>query len=424
MGQGVSPLGLLFALLWSWLALRVPRVRAYGLTSLGVPGAVGWALSAGGLEARALGAALLMLVFVAGASLGWGLEEEARAPWWPALVLLIWQPSTLGVLGVSGLALLCSLRWRSGLSWSLGAAQSAQSAAWIAVIALIAALAIGTLWLPAPSALQAPRLPTPRLEIAQTPRAASDSAIFAPTTPVLETPRLKLPPLWIWSLASLALGFYLWRERRAVLMGAPARGGASPRRFKPGQRLMLPLLLLSALLVWATLLAWRGESVPISLRQETLSAAWLVILGLVSSLAALALLWSLWRLFNRWKTSSSQLVPLEPIHSSAPALSELSADRVRAAYATWLRLLETLELRRAQSQTPAEFARLVSVHHPALRGSTNALMIAYERVRYGAIPSETELTRALSALEEWQLEAVRIRREAAFKLEDAQRLEA
>ena len=416
LSQGVSPFVLPLALLWAWLALRVPRVRAYGLTSLGVPGAVGWALTPGGLETRALGAGLLMLVFVAGAMLGWGLEEEARAPWWPALALLIWQPSTLGVLGIGGLALLSSLRWRAGLSWTRGSVRTAQITAWLAAGTLIAVLALGTLWLPSPSALRAPRLPIVRLEIAQSPQPISDTAVFATAPSSLETPRLRLPPLWIWSLAAVVLGFYLWRERRAVLMGAETRGGVAVRRVKTGQRLMLPLLMLSAILVWTAMLSWRGEDVPITLHQETLNTARLAVLGLVTSLAALALLWRLWRLVSRFRSSRAQPVTLEPFNSSDAETLELSANRVRAAYQTWLRLLETLELRRAQSQTPFEFARFVSVHHPILRASTDALMTAYERVRYGAIPSAAELSGALTALENWQLEAVRIQREAVLKL--------
>jgi Domain of unknown function (DUF4129) len=81
---------------------------------------------------------------------------------------------------------------------------------------------------------------------------------------------------------------------------------------------------------------------------------------------------------------------------------ELPENRVRAAYALWLRFLETLELPREKVETPFEFSRRVNVHHPNLREATSALTQAYERVRYGSSIVQTDAIKAEEALQEWR----------------------
>jgi hypothetical protein len=85
-----------------------------------------------------------------------------------------------------------------------------------------------------------------------------------------------------------------------------------------------------------------------------------------------------------------------------PKSLELPENRVRAAYALWLHFLEALELPREKVETPFEFSRRVTVHHPNLRDATNALTQAYERVRYGSSILESDALKAEEALLEWR----------------------
>ena len=404
--HGVSLLALGLTLLWSWAALSLPRVRAYGLTSASLPGALGLLLTPGPLEARALGAGLTVLTFVAGTTLVWGLEEEIRAPWLGALALLVWQPSSLGLLGLGGLALLSSLRWRGGVSWTRGAVKNRSTPAWVAALGLIALLALVTVPLPAPAALRVPRVPTPRFVVVQPPL----STVSPPRslTPLESASgrglgRLGLPSAWWWLGLAVLIGL-VWRSRRTLLPRTGGQPGTLSLKARGGGRAFVPLLLLTVALLWVALYSWRGATTAIPVPVELFTSGWQILFGI----GAVAALWAVWRWlrgFQRFRLSAtSPAAEVELRHANL----ELHGDRVRAAYQTWLSLVHDLELRRAAWQTPVEYARFVTVHHPELRSSTDALTGAYERVRYGGVPSERELEAALEALQTWQRHAARL----------------
>jgi Domain of unknown function (DUF4129) len=407
--HGVSPLALALTLGWTWATLRLPRVRAYGLTTLGIPGVVGLMLTEGPLEARGIGAAFTMLVFFVGATLGWGLEDEARVPWLGAVALLIWQPSSLGVLGLGGLALLSSVRWRAGVSWTRGSLRNGSTRAWGAAFGLIVALAALTAWLPAPTPLRAPSLPVPRLTIAQTPRAVSDVPAPLPSSGALTGSRLSLPPLWVWALAMIALTWFVWRQRQTLLPKDLRVGLTVKPRVERRVLALLPLMLLFVVMFVIVVLSWRGQSVEVRVPFEVFTTTW----QLLFALGMAALLFVVWRWIQGFKRTRLAPSTLEPSPIAPETTLEENANRVRAAYQAWLRLLEGLELRRGAWQTPLEYARLVHVHHMALRAATDALTGAYERVRYGGTPSEHELEAALTALETWKAHAARLEAERA-----------
>ncbi|NJK46784.1 MAG: DUF4129 domain-containing protein [Pleurocapsa sp. SU_196_0] len=419
--HGVSLVALLLTLAWTWATVSLPRVRAYGVTTLALPGFAGLLLTNGSLETRALGAALTTLVFLIGSSLGWGLEDEARTPWWPVVALFVWQPSSLGVLGLSGLALISGLRWRAGVSWTRGSQRSGAPRAWLAALMLVTLLAVLSLPLSTPTPLRTPSVPVPRLTISQTPglNAVPDTPLVFSGAPP-ESTRFQLPPPWVWMLPLALLVWFVWFVWRQRLVPNTKLISSADSLTSPAQgrqRFMLPLLILFALLLYVGLLAWRTAGAEVIVPVEVLTAGWQVVFAL----GAFALVWAVWRFVRRFKRLTSKPTDLEPLESVTPTPLELSSDRVRAAYQTWLRLLTEIDLRRGAWQTPLEFARYVNVHHPNLRGSTDALTVAYERVRYGGFPSDAELEAVRAALEVWTVHAARERERnlasSAFHLE-------
>ena len=123
--------------------------------------------------------------------------------------------------------------------------------------------------------------------------------------------------------------------------------------------------------------------------------------GLLALLFFLGLI-VLWRL----KKPKLGLVKHEKPLNSDSELEKLRylapKDAVRAAYFQWLVALRDLEIRRSPTQTPLEFMGLVQILHPQLNTQTQTLTEAYQRVRYGATPSQDELETVLEALGAWQ----------------------
>jgi hypothetical protein len=166
-------------------------------------------------------------------------------------------------------------------------------------------------------------------------------------------------------------------------------------------------MLLFVFMLGVVVTAWRGERVEVRVPLEAFTATWQILFAL----GAVALVYAAWRWVRGFKRQRLESLRLEPLPTAPEGTLELNADRVRAAYQTWLRLLRDLELPRTGWQTPLEYARFVNVHHVAQRLHTDALTTAYERVRYGGTPSEGELEAVLTALEAWRGHASELERE-------------
>jgi hypothetical protein len=150
-------------------------------------------------------------------------------------------------------------------------------------------------------------------------------------------------------------------------------------------------------IVW-TIRTFSSHGIPLHLPTAPNWVSGVLILLFVIGMIVPIWLWIRAYLANR------ALKPLEIITfaNKKRNLLELPKNRVRAAYALWLRLLFDLELPRNNSETPDEFSRRVTVHHPSLRDATKTLTEAYERVRYGSVVLESDALKAEEALDEWR----------------------
>lgn len=372
--------------------------RAYGLMLVGLPGALGLALTPGGLTHRSLGALALMIGYWAAWSALQSRDEESRFGWWPAMILAAWQPTMWAVPGIAFLAASSSRAWRGGLAPARGAqnpnGSSRTSWALVAAGALAAALIAGPLPQPGGVRLQDSAIPIPRFEI-----------------PAVSTPppmpfsgdgsrlRLSLPGLPPWWWFALAAAGAVWFSRRARgRLGALKAGKIRKRKLIFD--LALPLAVLTTLLITFVIGALPGPTGQV--RSFTLPLPLGPIFGAIYALGLIGLAWRGWvflrGLLERagWKATEPIVLP-----SRRANAFDLPADRVRAAYARWLGHLRDLELPRAPWETPFEFARRVGVHVESMRDDTRSITQAYERVRYGGAPSDLEARGVEEAVERW-----------------------
>jgi Domain of unknown function (DUF4129) len=185
--------------------------------------------------------------------------------------------------------------------------------------------------------------------------------------------------------------YFVWRK-------LAAQPKARPETMKKASGLLfLGLLVLTVFMVFNVLLGISSQTQKSSL---VLSGDWFIWLGALMFLA----------LFVAWQIAKNRALALVP--TTAPSDSALETlrrippeDAVRAAYYRWLVWLGDLETRRSPTQTPSEFLQMVATQHPAMRHHSQTLTHAYERVRYGQIPSQDELEQVLFALEQWRTEA-------------------
>lgn len=379
----------------AWFRLKP---RAYGLMLVGLPGAFGLIVTPGGLTQRAVGGLALMIGYWAAWSALQSRDEETRFGWWPAMILVAWQPTFWAVLGIAFLAAASSRAWRGGLAPARGAqVPVASRLSWAVVAAGVLAAALIAWPLPRPGGLEFhdARVVIPRFEIPAS-TTSSPPPIFSGGGPGL---RLTLPRPSAWWWLALAAVYAAWFARRGRSTLTALRAGKIRKR-KLALDLGLPLAVLTSLLMAFVFSALPG---PVGqVRSLELPIPLGPIFVTLYALGLVALVWRAWVLLRAlleragWRAT-------EPISLLAQRETsfELPADRVRAAYARWLAHLRDLELPRAPWETPFEFSRRVTAHVEVMREDTRAITEAYERVRYGGAPSDLEARAVEQAVERW-----------------------
>lgn len=402
---GLHPLAWLACVLFGLMAWQFKRTRWYGLTLLWCPAMIGLLATNTGPLTRAWGAILGMLGFYAIWCVLQARDEDSRSGWWAATLLVIWQPSSFALLGITFLAAQSTTRWRSGLAPARGAASHTSPQRWLGV-ATLALLVLGSsLLLPPPAPWHVQDLLLPRLELTVPKTVASfPQADFSPRVTPFELRRFDPRPIII---GILILGGLLLVQSQVRLSRSKTLVTEVKAQKKPRAKFDLVLVFVFASVLMTVLIFWTIRSfsnhaivVRVSTMPNWFSSV--LILIFVAGLLASLVHWI------RVVLAKRALKPIEPIVflGKKQRSLELPENRVRAAYALWLRLLEILELARDDSETPFEFSRRVNVHHPSLRNATSRLTEAYQRVRYGSSIFETDALTAEEALLEWRSSVV------------------
>jgi hypothetical protein len=390
-------------------AAKFPKVHALGLSLIGLPAATALLLTEGDATMRSGAALLAMLEFYALEQIFWGLSEDTPQPWWMLGLVWLWMPSVLGVLGMVLLFVVCHQRWRSGLASVRHTQKHSAARGWgvIGLVLLLVLVASSWVGLPKPETLTLPDLPNLRLQnatpAALEPNNAAGSALPESVRPI----STGLPYVGGSEFVALLMLLYLyfaWRRlqvRRPVGKGRNAKGG-----------LWLGLLILSVVVGLMVLFGFNQANPERRSLVLPLDSSFMVW----AALALFLLFFVAWRIHQaRQKRGEVKLevdeLGLQPLRFTAPD------DAVRAAYYRWLLWLRDLELHRSPTQTPSEFGQMVGVQHPTMRQHSQTLTNAYERVRYGSMPSQAELEQVLHALEQWRLELGRLLPEGVSLLE-------
>ena len=398
--HGLPVLAWLAAVAFSAWAWHKPKIREYQFTLLVFPGLLGLIATPGTLQARAWGAVLAMTGFWATWFALQGRSEDNRLGWWPAVLPALWQPSPLALVGVAGLAITSSRRWRAGLAPARGAVGVSRPASWVLVLVLVAVIGLAATRLPAPVPLQALELPNvPMFEWPSQPPAlpSSPEPVSASSSTLNKLRSGTDVPPWSFLVIVVFAGLWaVWNFKRQPRL--EWRAGKPNVRRRVSFDLMFPLAMATGALGWFLIQALRsGSRATIRMPNWQLPPVFAPILV---GLGVIAFGWWLWRWGKRRHWGPLAVSDWRSLPTQARSL-ELPADRVRAAYARWLHHLHSLDLPRDQAETPFEFARRVDAHHPNLRDATHTLSGAYERVRYGGQPSEPDADAVESALEHW-----------------------
>jgi Domain of unknown function (DUF4129) len=402
---GLHPLGWVACVLFGLMAWQFKRTRWYGLTLLWCPGVIGFLASNTDPLTRAWAALLGMFGFYAIWCVLRAGDENSSTGWWTAALLVIWQPSSFALLGITFLAAQATTRWRLGLAPARGAAQHSSIQRWLDVATLALAVFASSLLLPAPAAWRVQDILLPRLELT-VPKTSSSfpQADFSARTVPFELGRFDPRPIVI---GILILGAVLLAQSQTRSRFGKSLGLAVSQKKKPKAKFdwLLVFVLASVLVmlfVFWTIRTLSSRVIP--LQVPTMPAWFSSVLILIFALSLVAALFYWVRIF----LAKRAFKPIEPISFPGKRRNvlELPENRVRAAYALWLRLLDELELPRDGAETPFEFSRRVSVHHPNLREATQVLTEAYQRVRYGSSMTETDALRAEEALLEWRSSVV------------------
>jgi hypothetical protein len=398
---GLSALAWLACVLAGLVAWQVKRIRWYGLTLLWFPGALGFLATSADPLTRAWGAMLGMLGFYSLWCVLQARDEDAPSGWWAAVLLVIWQPGSLALLGLGFLAARATSRWRSHLAPARGALRHSSLPRSFSLAALALAVFGFSFLLPSPAPWRVQDVLLPSLEF-QAPKAGflSVQPDFRLRAGAAQTLGFDPRPV---IFGILALGAVLvlqtrFQKSRGQTEAREIKTTKKPRaKFDPVLIFVIATVLVVMLIFW-TIKTFSSRSLPVHM--PSVSGWGVVILGVLFAIGALAatLLWLRMHLTKR------RLKPLEIISFGSkkrPPL-ELPEDRIRAAYVRWLRLLSELELPRDRTETPFEFSRRVIVHHPDLRAATQTLTEAYERVRYGTQLLENDAQNAEDSLEIWR----------------------
>jgi hypothetical protein len=398
---GLHPIGWVACVLCGGLAWRFKRTRWYGLTLLWCPGAIGFLASHSDPLTRAWSAILGMLGFYAIWSVLRASDEDASTGWWAATVLVVWQPSSVALLGMTFLAAQSTTRWRSNLAPARGATHHGSLQRWLGLSALALLVFASSLLLPTAAPWRVQDVLLPRLEL---PAAKTVTSFVQPDFSARVAPfeLRQFDPrpivIGILILGAVMLVHSQTRSRLSKVLGTEVKTKPKPKvKFDWVLLFVLASVLVLLFVFWTIkTLSTRVIVVPLPALPHWFSSLLIVIFvaGLIVSL----LHWI------RLYLAKRKLKPIDIIQfpSKTPRSLELPENRVRATYALWLRLLEDLELPREKVETPFEFSRRVTVHHPNLRDATNALTQAYERVRYGSSILESDAIKAEEALQEWR----------------------
>ncbi len=412
---GLQPIAWVACVLFGLASWQFKRTRWYGLTLLWCPGMVGFLATNNDPLTRAYGAILGMLGFYTIWCVLRAGDEHSSTGWWAAVMLVIWQPSSLALLGITFLAGQATTRWRSQLSPARGALRHNSLQRWSGVAALVLIVFGSSLLLPPPAPWRVQDVLLPKLEL-PTPKTSVSypQADFSRSVTPFEVKNFdpRAIVVGILLLGTVMLWQSQTRSTKGRVLGLEAQPQKKPRaKFDWLLAFVLASVLVMVLIFW-TIRTLSSHVIPIQIPRLPNWFSSVLIVVFAAGLVLSVLHWI--RVFLRKRN----LKPIDIIQFSGkpPKLLELPENRVRAAYALWLHLLSTLELPREKVETPFEFSRRVTVHHPNLRDATNALTQAYEHVRYGSSVLESDALSAEAALLEWRSSIVQNPNETATSL--------
>ena len=398
---GLHPIGWVACVLFGLVSWQFKRTRWYGLTLLWCPGMIGFLATNNDPLTRAYAALLGMLGFYAIWCVLQARDEHSSTGWWAAVMLVIWQPSSFALLGMTFLAAQATTRWRSQLSPARGALRHGSLQRWIGVVAPALVVFGSSLLLPAPAPWRVQDILLPKLELPTPKESVSyPQADFGARVTPFEVKSVDPRAIVVGILLLGAI--MLWqsqaRSTKGRFLGQEIQVKKKPRAKFDWVLVFVLASVLVMLFVFWTIKTLSSRVIPLQIPSlpNWFSGVMIVIfvMGLLISLAH----------WIRVLLAKRALKPIDIIQfrGKQPKSLELPENRVRAAYALWLHFLESLELPREKVETPFEFSRRVHVHYPNLRDATNALTQAYERVRYGSSVLESDALKAEEALQEWR----------------------
>jgi hypothetical protein len=398
---GLHPIGWVICVLFGLASWQFKRTRWYGLTLLWFPGIIGFLASNHDPLTRAWSALLGMLGFYAIWCVLQARDEHSSTGWWAAVVLVIWQPSSFALLGMTFLAAQATTRWRSQLSPARGAMQHGNLQRWSGLVMLTLVVFGFSLLLPNPAPWRVQDILLPKLELPAPKTSVSyPQADFS--RPVRPFEVKSVDPRAI-VVGILLLGaVMLWqsqaRSTRGRVLGQELTAKKKPKAKFDWVLVFVLASVLVMLFVFWTIKTLSSRAIPIQIPNPPNWFSSVLVVVFVAGLVISLLHWI------RVYLAKRNLKPIDIIQfpDKSQKNLELPENRVRAAYALWLHLLESLELPREKVETPFEFSRRISVHHPNLRDATTALTDAYQRVRYGSSILEVDALKAEEALQEWR----------------------
>jgi hypothetical protein len=393
-----SGLVLLSILILTGLGAVNAKIRALGLGLIGIPALLALLFQNGAMLDKSWAALLAMLEFYALEQLIWGLEEETAQPWRASVLLWLLMPSPLGLLGVLLLMLLSNARWQASLSLARVAKKQSLSQHWVFIVLGLVLIAGLSAFLPLPitQGITPPSLPMLSFSsgLKNVPLVKPPKSEI--TMPLADSPvRDSKSSHWTGGLsfALVLMMIYFFYVQKMLRHNAPARV-KKPKQSNQTWIWLLLFALTGGVLV-IILFGLFDPSQQIKVQVDSSKSSWLALFFFL-------LLFVLWRLRKSKRGLTETEKPLRS-DSDLEQLRYLAPkDAVRAAYFKWLVLLRDLEIRRSPTQTPQEFQSMMRISHPRLQAQTQILTEAYQRVRYGTTPSQTELEVVLVALEIWQ----------------------